>query len=42
MCWYVDDNNASHVNEKVIYELMDAVKKHFGEIKITRGKKHTF
>ena len=40
--WYVDDNKASHVNSRVIDDLLDTIKTHFGEIKITRGKKHTF
>ena len=42
IAWYVDDNKASHVDSRVIDELLGAIKKHFGEIKITRGKKHTF
>ena len=40
--WYVDDNKASHVDSRVIDNLLDIIKTHFGEIKITRGKKHTF
>ena len=40
--WYVDDNKASHVDSKVIYNLLEIIKIHFGEITIIRGKKHTF
>ena len=40
--WYVDYNKASHVDSIVIDDLLDIIKTHFGEIKITRGKKHTF
>ena len=39
---YVDYNKASHVDSRVIGDLLDIIKTHFGEIKITRGKKHTF
>ena len=40
--WYVDDKKASHVDSRVIDDHLDTIKTHFGEIKITRGKKHTF
>ena len=40
--WYIDDNKASHVDSRVIDDLLDIIKTHFGEIKITRGNKHTF
>ena len=39
---YVDDDKASHVDSRVIDELLDTNKTNFKEIKITRGKKHTF
>ena len=39
---YVDDNKASHVYSRVIDDLLDIIKTHFGEIKITTGNKHTF
>ena len=42
VAWYVDDNKASHVDSGVIDDLLDTIKTHFGEIQITRGKKHTF
>ena len=42
VAWYVDNNKASHVDSRVIDDLLDQIKTHFGEIKLTRGKKHTF
>ena len=42
VAWYVDDNKASHVDSRVIDDLLDTIKTHFGEIKITRGNIHTF
>ena len=41
MC-YVDDKKASHVDSKVVDNLLERIKKHFGEITITRGKKPNF
>ena len=42
ICWYVDDNKASHVDKKVIYGILGMIKEHFGDIKVTRGSKHVF
>ena len=39
--WYVDYNKASHIDLVVIYNLLEIIKKHFGEITITLVKKHT-
>ena len=33
--WYVDDNNISHVDEKVVTEMFKILKGHFGELTIT-------
>ena len=38
---YVDNNKASHVDSRVIEDLLEIIKTYFGEIKITRAKKHT-
>ena len=38
VAWYVDDNKASHVDSRVIDDLLGTIKTHFVEIKITRGK----
>ena len=42
VAWYVENNKTSHVDSRVIDNLLDIIKTHFGEITITRGKKHTF
>ena len=42
VAWYVDDNKALHIDLRVIDDLLDIIKTHFGEIKIMRWKKHTF
>jgi len=40
--WYVDDAKLSHMDIKVVNVVLDMIKGHFGEIKVTRGKKHNF
>ena len=40
--WYVDDNKVSHVDEKVVTEVLELMKGHFGDLTITRGKNHNF
>ena len=40
--WYIDNNNSSHVDWKVIDNLLEIIIINFEEIIITRGKKHTF
>ena len=42
MVWYVDDNKISHEEPKVVTEVIDLMKKHFGDLTITRGNKHRF
>ena len=42
VAWYVDDNFVSHVEKKVVDDILDKMKEKFGDLKITRGKKHTF
>ena len=39
--WDVDYNKSSHVDSKVVENMLKIIK-NFGEIAITRGKKHTF
>ena len=39
---YLDNNKASHVDSRVIDELLNIIKTHIGVIKIRRGKKRTF
>ena len=40
--WYVDDNKISHDDPEVVTEIIDLMKKHFGDLTITRGNKHRF
>ena len=40
--WYVDDNKVSHEDPEIVTEVMDLMKRHFGDLTITRGNKHRF
>ena len=40
--WYVDDNKVSHKDPAVVTEILNEIKKHFGDITISRGKEHEF
>ena len=40
--WYVDDNKLSHVDQNIVTEMLEEIKKHFGELVISRGDKHDF
>jgi len=40
--WYVDDCKVSHENSNVVTKIIDDLKVEFGDLQITRGKKHTF
>jgi hypothetical protein len=40
--WYVDDNKLSHMNEGVLTEVIEKIKVYFGELVVSRGRKHTF
>jgi len=42
LAWYVDDNKLSHVDSAVIDDILQIIKKHFGDIKVTQGRKHKF
>ena len=42
IAWYVDDNKLSHKNSYVISDIINEVKKHFGELSIVRDNKHAF
>ena len=37
ICWYVDDNKASDVDEKVLEELLETIEKHVGDLKSQEG-----
>ena len=40
--WYIDDNKVSHVDKNVVTEVIELMKRHFGDLVVTRGKKHNF
>ena len=40
--WYVDNNKVTHVSKDVITGFRDTTKKCFGELVVSRKKKHTF
>ena len=40
--WYVDENKLSHVDTNVVTECFEEIKKHFGELVISRGDEHEF
>ena len=40
IAWYVDDNKLSHKNTEMVSDIINEVKKHFGEMSVVRGNKH--
>ncbi len=42
VCWYVDDNKISHINPKVIDDVIVKIEKKFGTMSKTRGENHDF
>ena len=40
--WYVEDNKLSHTDGNVVDEVLDMIRKTFGDIEVTRGKSHVF
>jgi hypothetical protein len=42
VAWYVDDNKISHVDPKVVTEIIEKIEQRFGKMSVTRGKIHTF
>ena len=40
--FYVDDNKISHEDPQVVTDVINILKGHFGELTVTRGKKHDF
>ena len=42
LVWYVDNNKVSHMEAKVVQDLIRYLKNQFGELVLTRGKKHIF
>ena len=42
VCWYVDDNKISHVEVKVVRDVIKKIEDHFGKMKMTEGPAHVF
>ena len=42
VAWYVDDVKISHSQQEVIDEIINELKKDFGDLKVTRGDEYTF
>ena len=40
--WYVDNNKVSHVDEEVNTKVIETISEHFGNLVVSRGKKHKF
>ena len=40
--WYVDDNKVSHVDKEVNIKVIGTIAEHFGNLTVSRGKKHKF
>ena len=40
--WYVDDNKISHVDPKVVSDIIKQIEAKFGKMSQTRGKEHEF
>jgi len=42
ICWYVDDLKLSHKDPEEVTKMIKLLEKHFGEMNVERGSKHTF
>ena len=40
LVWYLDDNKVSNMEVELVEDSIKYLKKHFGELVVTRGKKH--
>ena len=40
--WYVDDNKISHVNSRVVDQIIAELEKKYGKMTVKRGKEHVF
>ena len=38
--WYIDDNKISHKDPEVVTEVIEIMKKYFGDLSVTRSKEH--
>ena len=42
ICWYVDDTKISHMDPKVVDQVISKIEEKFGKMTVTRGKAHNF
>ena len=42
VCWNVDDNKISHVDSKVVDDVIKLIESKFGEMTVNKGNTHTF
>ena len=42
ICWYVDDTKISHVDSKIVDQVIKKIEESFGKMTVTRGKTHNF
>ena len=42
ICWYVDDTKISHMDPKVVDQVINSIEQRFGKMTVTRGKEHNF
>jgi len=42
ICWYVDDLKLSHRDPEEVTKMIKLLEKHFGEMNVERGSKHTY
>ena len=42
ICWYVDDTKISHMDPKVVDQVISKIEEKFGKMIVTRGKAHNF
>eukprot|EP00957_Ditylum_brightwellii_P201099 15324053-Ditylum_brightwellii.AAC.1 len=42
LAWYIDDNKLSHMDPKVVDDILEKVAENFGELTTMRGDEHTF
>jgi hypothetical protein len=40
--WYVDDNKISHMDNRVVTEVIEKIQERFGKMSVTWGKEHVF
>ena len=42
VCWYVDDNKLSHVQQSVLDDVIEKIEHKFGKMTVSKGNRHNF